>query len=1107
MLQRLFTFYCLLSLFGCDSDQAPSLSFQLRPAQQTGIDFENTISENDSVNLFDYYYIYNGSGVGVGDLNNDGLPDLFFGGNMVSSRMYLNQGSFTFQDITAQAGLTTDHWVMGVAMVDINADDFLDLYLSIGGPDDRPSSMENLLFINQGVGPGGVPVFEEAATDYGLNDPSFSVQSAFFDYDRDGDLDLFVLTNRVDNVDKTMIAENGKPITNGATIDHLYENRGYIDSLGHPFYVRRATSCGIDQEGYGLGLAIDDLNQDHWPDVYVANDFMPDDKVYINLGNGTFEERAKNFLPTQSYNGMGVDIADFNNDLRPDIVVLDMLPDNNDRRKSMIAAMKPREFNLRQRNHYQAQYIRNTLHLNRGNDRSGRSYFSEIGQLAGIHATDWSWGPLLADFDNDGDRDLYITNGFVKDMTDLDYINFRASQSYFGTKEAKMQREKGLMASLTEVKISNFLFQNQGNLQFRDVTATAGMNRPSFSNGAIYADLDGDGDLDIVSNEINAPALVYENTGKVNNSYLKIKLKGPGLNTKGIGTKIIATTNNREIYHYVAPTRGYLSSLNAAITIGLGKDTLLPSLKLLWPDGRQQILTKVAVNQSLEISYAPTVTGPSTREGASTPLLQPVNDLIHYRHQENYYNDFDRDPLLLRTYSRNGPCISVGAIDEMGGIDIYIGGSRGHEPALFVQDREGHFQKKSFLRGEEKYEDVASLLFDFDGDQDNDLYVVSGGSEFEAGSPNLQDRLYINDGKGHFSKSDALPEVNSSGSCVQGADFDRDGNMDLFIGGRFSPGQYPLPPRSYLLQKNGKRFEDITSSVAGLSQIGMVTSALWSDFDEDGWIDLLLVGEWMPFTIFRNESGKLRKMDPIVPNSRGWWNIIKEGDFDNDGDRDYVAGNLGLNQDYQARPERPFVLYADDFDQNGKIDPIFAGYLRHRANGTFQQFPFHGRDDLAGQIPAFKGVFPSYQQYSEATLQKVLSPTMRQEARTYEAHTFSSSLFINTGDGSFQIVELPVAAQFAPIHAILVEDLDQDGNEDLLLAGNHNQSENTYGAQNVSLGTCLLGNGKNEFEALLPAESGLFLNDDVRTLSLLPINSGKRFVLVGINSGPLVILE
>ena len=603
-------------LSACASDVDKTFSFKRLQANETGVDFSNIITENDSINLFDYYYIYNGSGVAVGDLNNDGLPDLFFGGNMVSSELYLNRGELNFEKVTHQAKLMTDAWIMGVTLVDINADGLLDIYLCAAGPTRQEDERENLLFINQGIDENGIPQFKEAAAAYGIHDNSFSIQSVFFDYDLDGDLDLFVLTNRVDQVDKTYIFQNGVPVTGGETIDHLYENLGYQESLGHVLYEKKDTSIGIATEGYGLGVAIDDLNSDGWPDIFVANDFMPNDLVYINQGDGTFKEKGKYFLPTQTYNGMGVDIGDINNDLLPDIMVLDMLPDNNDRRKSMISGMETQGFRMRMDAGYQPQYIRNTLQLNRGTDGNGRLYFTEIGQLANIHATDWSWAPLLADFDNDGDRDIFISNGFVKDMTDLDYINFKASKSYFGTKDAKVERTKELMNALVEVKIPNFLYKNEGNLSFSDVSESAGIAIPSFSNGAIYADLDIDGDLDIVTNDINANALLFENQLSNKASFLKIKLKGSDLNTKALGAKIYIDYGEGQLYHFVSPTRGYLSSISTEIHIGLGRDTLVEAIKVIWPDGKQQVLLNTPANQTLEITYQD-----PNEVASTTPLL------------------------------------------------------------------------------------------------------------------------------------------------------------------------------------------------------------------------------------------------------------------------------------------------------------------------------------------------------------------------------------------------------------------------------------------------------------------------------------------------------
>ncbi|MDN5210734.1 VCBS repeat-containing protein [Fulvivirgaceae bacterium BMA12] len=1100
----------LLFLISCDYKFGDrQLKFVIVPASTSGINFSNTITENDTINLFDYYYIYNGGGIGVGDINNDDLPDLFFAGNMVSSKLFLNLGEFKFSDITLNAGVNTNRWVMGVSMVDINADGLLDIYLNIAGPAYDSSDMENMLLVNMGLNENGIPQFQESAEEYGVNDASFSVHSAFLDHDRDGDLDLFILTNRTDNVDKTFVYQKDLAVTKGETVDRFYENIGFVDSLGHAYFEEKSLIAGIIHEGYGLGLAVNDLNDDGWPDVYVANDFMPNDRLYINQKNGSFRDRSESYLQHQSYNGMGVDIADINNDLLPDIMVLDMLPDNNDRRKSMLSGMHPKKFRLQHDAGYIPQYVRNTLQLNQGADQHGNQSFSDISQLAGVNATDWSWAPLIADFDNDGDRDIFITNGFVKDMTDLDFINFDASNSYFGTKEAKRNKTKNSYNILTEVKIPNFLYQNNGDLTYNDVSVNSGIGVPSFSNGAIYCDLDNDGDLDLVTNDINNEALVYKNTTLTKNNYLKIHLKGSASNVNGIGAKVYIQHGLSQQYTFVSPTKGYLSSIHDNIHFGLGEDSLVTQVRIFWPDGTYQHLKNIQVNQTLEINYMAHGGPPeliSQKEHYFFELAP--DDLINFTHVENVHNDFSKEPLLLKMYSRGGPGISVGNIDDRKGEDIFIGGSAGNQPTVFFQSENGEFQKGVFIEGEENYEDMESLLFDYDNDGDNDLYVVSGGSEFVAGSANYQDRLYNNDGKGNFVKADILPIINSSGSCVAGADYDKDGDIDLFVGGRYTPGSYPVSPRSYLLKNNTFQFTDVTNEVEGLPEVGMVSSALWSDYNNDGWLDLILVGEWMPLTIFQNSGGKLKRVDMKgLAKSTGWWNVLQGDDFDNDGDIDYVAGNLGYNQDYKASAHQPFMLFADDFDKNGKIDPIFACYMKSTATGKVELFPFHGLDDLSNQIVAYKKVFRTYQQYSETRFSGVLSHNLIENAMKLEARTFASTLFINKGNEGFEMRKLPMEAQIAPIFAIVLDDIDEDGNVDIIAAGNTNASENTYGWHDASLGLCLLGDGHNNFKAIAPSESGIFLNDDVKSLVMLNSNSGKDLLVAGVNSGKLITMK
>ena len=1103
-----FFCFCVTLLLCCKEEETSSMNFQRMTADATGLHFANTITEDDSVNLFDYYYIYNGAGVAVGDFNNDGLADLFFGGNMVSSKLYVNEGNFSFSDVTQEAGITTQDWIMGVSLVDINADGFLDIYACVAGPNRNGNRMKNLLFIHQGLDKKGIPHFVESATEYGIQDSSFSVHSAFFDYDRDGDLDLFILNNLVDEVDKAFIHENGKSLTQGKTVDRLYENKGWIDSLGHPVYIHKKQDSGITEEGYGLGLSIDDLDNDGWPDIYVANDFLPNDRLYINQKDGSFIDRSQDFLQHQTFNGMGVDIADINNDLQPDIMVLDMLPDNNDRRKSMIAGMENQGFLLRREAGYQAQYIRNTLQLNQGKDSQGNLYFSEISQLSGVHATDWSWAPLLADFDNDGDRDLFISNGYVKDMTDLDYINYTSSNSYFGTKEAKVDRQKRMMDALKEVKIPNFLYENTGTYRFKNISKNAGVEIPSFSTGAVYVDLDKDGDLDIISNDINANPLVFKNNTTNNHNYLKVRLQGTPFNIHGIGAKIFAKHDSNQSYSYVSPTKGYLSSIHGEIHLGLGNDSVVQTLTIIWPDGNEQVLKEIAANQTLNVVYKKEGGQGPSKLPERKPIFKKREGLIDFTHAENTHNDFLNDPLLLRKYSLQGPCISVGEIDHNQGTDIFIGGSHGNTAALFIQNNLGQFVPKEFPKGEEAFEDVASLLFDADNDTDLDLYVVSGGSEFPASSLTYQDRLYVNDGKGNFTRSHALPEITASGSCVVGSDYDKDGDIDLFVGGRYAPGEYPSPPQSFLLVNDEGQFSDVAPRIEGLSKIGMVSNALWSDYDQDGWEDLLLVGEWMPLTIFRNEKGQLKQVAiPSLSQSSGWWNVIKEGDLDQDGDMDYVVGNLGLNQDYTASPERPFQLFADDFDQNGKIDPIFACFIKRTVDGEPELFPFAGRDDLNRQIVGYKRIFSTYQQYAGASLDQVLSKEMREKAMHFQAHTFASTLFVNLGNGQFESKKLPILAQLAPINDLVITDVNNDGNLDIVATGNDYASETTYGWHDASLGICLLGDGNNQFKPLSPQQNGLFLNKEVKSIQPLRLNSGEEIWLLGVNSGKLLTFE
>ncbi|MHA4811386.1 VCBS repeat-containing protein [Flavitalea flava] len=1110
MKEALRHFYLsLLVLLPAACKQGNHLLFTRLSAGNTGVSFSNTITENDSVNILSYYYCYNGGGVGIADFNNDGLQDIFFTGNMVSSKLYLNKGKMQFGDITAAAGLTTHDWIMGVSVVDINNDGWMDIYLSVAGPG-RMGRHHNLLFINQG-GVNGNITFKEDAAGYGLADTSFCVQSAFFDYDRDGDLDMYLMTNDVDGVEKSFVNPAAYPVTRGKTVDRLYENIG--DSAGHPFYKEVSAKAGITEEGYGLGLAIDDFNGDGWPDVYVANDFMPNDQLLINQRNKTFRECAAQSMRHQTYNGMGVDIADINNDGKPDIMVLDMLPANNERRKTMIARSDYENFSMRKKAGYVDEYMRNTLQLNQGVNAKGIVYFSDIAQMAGVNATDWSWSVLLCDFDNDGMRDCYVTNGFAKNITDLDFLSYNADNNTFGTAEDKIKRTRDLLGKLKGIHVSNYIFRNNGNLAFDDMTDAWGIRNASYSNGAAYADLDNDGDLDLITSNINEEAYIYENKEnkeKNKNNYLGITLKGSESNINAFGTSVVLYCGKDNFYTYYMPVRGYLSSMAGPLCIGIGRHSIVDSVKIIWPDGRGQTIKNVKANQRLEISYK-TSLSPQPGNVAAQPLFFNAGDryTIHYRQIENEYNDFNDELLLPRSYSRKGPGIAVGDVDNKDGLDFFIGGSSGNAGSLFTQNANGTFVEKKINLQDANCEDMGVLLFDADNDGDADLYVVSGGNEFKKIPGAYQDRLYLNDGKGNFTKSQpALPGMVSSGSCVIGADFDKNGDIDLFRGGGNSPGSYPESPRSYLLKNEKGRFVDVTAEVApALMNIGMVTSAVWSDFDNDGWVDLIVVGEWMSPVFLKNNKGKFVDVtgQTGLHAVNGWWNSIYPVDINNDGKMDYIVGNMGTNVDYRPAKNEPVELFYNKFNGSTKAQPVLSCYMANET-GRKERYPFAYRDDLFRVIPSLKKKYWNYDSYSKSGLEEVFKADELSGAAHYRADIFESCILINRGNGKFSISPLPAAAQISCINGILAIDADKDGNMDLILSGNSHSNEVVYGWMDASLGLVLKGDGKGNFKPLPATVSGLFLQGDMKSLACLYDKGGHEVILAAANADSLRVL-
>ena len=1111
MKSKFLHFYLLavMVLFLCTCKNGEDALFKKRSPGSTGIHFSNTITENDSVNILSYYYCYNGGGAGIGDFNNDGLQDVFFTGNMVSSKLYLNKGKLQFEDVTQAAGVSTSDWIMGVSVVDINNDGWLDIYLNVAGPNNMHKH-HNLLFINQGLKNGAIS-FKEEATAYGLNDSSFCVQSAFFDYDRDGDLDMYLLTNDVDGVEKTFVNPSAYPITRGRTADRLYENIG--DSDGHPIYRNVSKQAGVTEEGYGLGLAIADFNGDGWPDVYASNDFMPNDQLLINQKNKTFKECAAQSMRHQTYNGMGVDVADINNDAKPDIMVLDMLPQNNERRKTMIARTDNENFLLRQKAGYVDEYMRNTLQLNQGNDATGATYFSDIAQLAGVNATDWSWSVLLADFDNDGWRDSYVTNGFAKNITDLDFLSYNADNNTFGTVENKIKSTRDMLDKLKGIHISNYIFRNNQHLGFDDVTEKWGLQNASYSNGAVYADLDNDGDLDLITNNINEAASVYENKANEKedkNNYLQIALKGNNKNLNGIGATINLYCGSERFYAYNSPVKGYLSSMNAPLNFGVGKHTIVDSAIITWQDGKVELLKNVKVNQLLKIEY-------SMAQEKQTPNLteQPFfvaagsRYNIHYKHIGNGYNNFNEGSLLPGVYSKKGPGIAVGRVGDRNGPGFFIGSAVGNAGTLFTLANTGIFTQKKLDTADIKHEDMGSLFFDADNDGDDDLYVVSGGNEFKQAPGAYQDRLYLNDGKGNFTKNEqALPPILSSGSCIVGADFDKDGDIDLFRAGGIVPGAYPQAPRSYLLRNDHGKFVDVTQEIAPeLMEIGMVTSAVWSDFDNDGWVDLIVVGEWMAPTFFKNEKGKLVNISKYtgLKNTNGWWSSIYPVDIDNDGDIDYIIGNMGTNIDYKPSKHEPLELFYDDFAGNGKKQAVMSSYVMDEA-GEKKRYPFSFRDDLFRVMPALKKQFWNYGLFGSATLDDIFKPEALAKAAHFQADLFDNCILENKGGGKFAIRPLPVEAQLSCINGIMASDYDGDGNIDLIVAGNTHSSEVVYGWMDASLGVLLKGDGKGNFAAVPPQQSGLFLSGDTKGIARLYDNKGHQIIIVAVNGDSLKVI-
>ena len=1072
-----------------------NLLFELMGSDKTGIQFENKLISTDSVNIFTFTYIYNGSGVAVGDINNDGLPDIYFSGNQVSGRLYLNKGNFKFEDITQKAGVSTSQWCTGVAMADVNNDGFLDIYICKSGKFNAPEKRRNILFINNKNG-----TFTEQAHAYGLDNDGFSTSATFFDMDNDGDLDVYLANEFVDPFEKAgpLLEEMGK-YTEYST-PRLFENigNGFKDI---------SQKAGILAKAFNLSVTAADFNKDGYVDLNVCNDFYMPDRYLINNRNKMFVDSLKNYFKHTSSASMGSDVADFNNDGFLDIVSVDMLAEDNHRQKIMSDPSSYDAYHyFVHKQGYGFQENRNNLQLNNGNGS-----FSEIGYIAGVAQTDWSWAPLMADFDNDGNKDLFVSNGFRKDFNDKDFVVYRSTEI---RKKGKATNYLEMIRDhMPEEKIHNYVFQNNGNLLFSNKSEDWGLTQKSFSYGAAYADLDGDGDLDLLVCNTDDKPFVYKNISRETkkSNFLQMTLKGEESNRFGMGCKITITTSKGKQFIEHTLSRGFQSTVQPLIHFGLGKDTVVQSVEVVWPSGKVQHLNHVAGNTVLHLDekdaidkYVPNVVKPNYSFREKTAQLG-----TDYTHKENDYIDFKREPLVPHKCSQNGPGIAVGDVNGDGLDDYFIGAAQySGGGTLYLQKKDGAFMKASSQIWSEDApgsEDLGSIFFDADHDGDNDLYVVSGGSEYDGNSSYYQDRLYLNDGKGNFKReASALPEITSSGSCVTACDYDQDGDLDLFVGGRIFPGKYPLPARSYILQNNGGKFLDVTEKVCkNLVQPGLVTNALWTDFDNDALTDLIVVGEWMPISFYKN-NGKGLLIDVTTQTglikTNGWWNSITGGDFDNDGDIDYIAGNQGLNTKVVGRINEPITLNLGDFDQNKSLDAILCYYVQGKS------YPVASRDQMASQLRAVRKQFLKYHDYADKTIEDIFSKESLDKSKVFYAYNFQSSYIENKGKGKFAIHNLPVRAQLSSVFGQQVLDINHDGNLDVLLVGNSYSPQVEIGFDDAFYGHILLGDGKGNFSDLISAESGFNVPGEGKSLAKI-YSGNKTIILVGNNNGKMQSFE
>ena len=1123
-MKRTILLFILSAILLTACHQSNSL-FEKISSAHSGITFNNKIVENDTINPLDVVNIYNGGGVGIGDFNNDGLPDIFLAGNMVSSRLYLNRGDFQFEDITEKAGADgSGRWARGISVVDINNDGLMDIYIANTIYKDS-LRRRNILYINQGIDKDGIPHFKDMAAEYGLDIHVQSTMASFFDYDNDGDLDMYLTVNEASNGDNTSVflKRNYRNETR-PSLGRLFRND--MDSaLGHPVYHDVSAAAGIRYEGFGHAASICDINNDGWKDIYISDDFLSSNILYINNHDGTFTNKVKDYFKHTSYNSMGQDVVDMNNDGLPDVVELDMNPEDNYRKKMMLASngyLTYQNFDLY---NYEYQYVRNTLQINQGprilqNDSTGDPVFSDVSFLSGMSQTDWSWSPLVADFDNDSYRDLIITNGFPRDVSDHDFMAYR-------DKTKGLISKLDLIDKIPQVKLHNYAFKNNGDLTFTNETRDWGLEQPTYSNGVAYADFNQDGAMDMVINNVNDEALLYKNTAREKDTatthYLQIRFKGDKQNMQGLGAKaaIYYDHGKQQVYDN-NPYRGYLSSMEEIAHFGLGKTSLVDSVVIQWNNGKQETRKDVKANQviTVQISDAKTDYQLQNPVLAGNSLFKEITSSagISYRHHDYDFIDFNIQHLLPHKLSEYSPALAVADIDGNGFDDLVIGGNSVYATHLLLQQRDGSFLQKDSLPGidhrSKLSKDEGLLVFDANGDGKPDIYIASGGYELQPGNPAYQDRLYINTGKGNFKEDSlALPVNYTSKFCVRSMDYNRDGKPDLFVSGRVEPWNYPKPVSSFIYRndsdKGHVKFTDVTDAVApDLKQIGMICDALFTDFDGDGQTDLIVLGEWTAVTFLKNENGKFKNVTNAsgVGGETGWWNSIAAGDFRHTGRTDYILGNTGLNSFYKASEQYPVYITAKDFDSNGRYVGIPSLFLPDK-DGVKKEFPADGRDDITRQLSSMKRKFANYDSFAVATMDEVLPPAKRKGALRLKATMLQSCFLRNDGAGKFSMIPLPNAAQVSVINGMVVDDFDGDGNLDVLMNGNDYGTGISVGQYDAMNGLLLKGDGAGGFKPLSIQQSGIYIPGNGKALVKLQSSAGNYLVAASQNKNVLKLYE